>query len=465
MMKVLLFFPGSTGFELAPKLRISTGAFLPPLGLLYLAKILELQGHTVKVIDCNTEGFNDNSLRQAIQSSDVVGMTIYSGLKNLENSLLISKKIRQYAPEIPFIIGGPHCTIVPEQALCDHSADIAVCGEAEYIIIPVIEALEGKRPLSSVPGIFYRQKDKIHRTKKNHQIMDLDPLPFPSRHLVKKNSYGYVYGTKLIKGEVTSLIGSRGCPHRCTFCQVSSFLPKYRTRSLENIFQEIDEIVSMGYNAIAFVDDNFLADKKKAEAIMEYIIRQQYDLTLWIMDARVDSADRHLYEKMRDAGVTNIFFGIESGNQEVLDFYNKKFTLSQIRHAVNLSKEMGFLVGGNFIIGAPIETKKHIQDTITFAKSLPLDTVIFNHFGYPWGAPIWREAVKQGKINPYEFLVLSDSTRGLAQFDAKTIDDYCMKAYRNFFFNPRYWFREISYALSHQDITYIELGLQMLHLK
>ena len=465
MMKVLLFFPGSTGFELAPKLRISTGAFLPPLGLLYLAKILELQGHTVKVIDCNTEGFNDNSLRQAIQSSDVVGMTIYSGLKNLENSLLISKKIRQYAPEIPFIIGGPHCTIVPEQALCDHSADIAVCGEAEYIIIPVIEALEGKRPLSSVPGIFYRQKDKIHRTKKNHQIMDLDPLPFPSRHLVKKNSYGYVYGTKLIKGEVTSLIGSRGCPHRCTFCQVSSFLPKYRTRSLENIFQEIDEIVSMGYNAIAFVDDNFLADKKKAEAIMEYIIRQQYDLTLWIMDTRVDSADRHLYEKMRDAGVTNIFYGIESGNQKVLDFYNKKFTLSQIRHAVNLSKEMGFLVGGNFIIGAPIETKKHIQDTITLAKSLPLDTVLFNHFRYPQGAPIWREAVKQGKINPDEFSVISDSKRGLAQFDAKTIDDYCMKAYRNFFFNPRYWFREISYALSHQDITYIELGLQMLHLK
>lgn len=221
----------------------------------------------------------------------------------------------------------------------------------------------------------------------------------------------------------------------------------------------------MGYNAITFVDDNFLADKKKAEAIMEYIIRQQYDLTLWIMDTRVDSADRHLYEKMRDAGVTNIFFGIESGNQEVLDFYNKKFTLSQVRHAVNLSKEMGFLVGGNFIIGAPIETKKHIQDIITFAKSLPLDTVIFSHFGYPWGAPIWREAVKQGKINPDEFLVISDNTRGLAQFDAKTIDDYCMKAYRNFFFNPRYWFREISYALSHQDLTIIELGLRMLHLK
>jgi radical SAM superfamily enzyme YgiQ (UPF0313 family) len=263
MMKVLLIFPVSIGFRLAPNVRVPIDAFLPPLGLLYLAKILELQGHTVKVIDCNAEGFNDDSLRRAIQSSDVVGMTTYSGQKNLENSLLIAKKIKQYAPEIPFIVGGPHCTMLPEQALRDHSADIAVCGEGEYIIIPIIEALEGKRPLSSVPGIFYRQKDKIHRTKKNQQIMNLDPLPFPSRHLVKKYSYGYVHGTKLIKGEVTSLVGSRGCPHRCTFCQVSSFLPKYRSRSAENIFQEIDEIVSMGYNAITFVDDNFLADKKK----------------------------------------------------------------------------------------------------------------------------------------------------------------------------------------------------------
>jgi anaerobic magnesium-protoporphyrin IX monomethyl ester cyclase len=464
-MKVLFIFPGPGGFELAPKLRISTGAFLPPLGLLYLAKILELQGHTVKVIDCNTEEYNDELFRSAIQSSDAVGMTIYSGPANLEKSLFLAKKIRQFAPAIPFIIGGPHCTIVPENALRDHDADIAVCGEAENIITPIIESLEGKRSLSSVPGLIYREKDKIHRTKANQQILELDPLPFPSRHLVEKNIYGYVYGTKLIKGKVASLIGSRGCPHRCTFCQVSSFLPKYRTRSSQNIIQEIDEIVSTGYNAIAFVDENFIVDKKKVETIMDHIIRQRYDLTLWVMDTRVDSADRQLYEKMRDAGVTNIFFGIESGNQEVLDFYNKKFTLAQVRDAVHLSKEMGFLVGGNFIIGAPIETKKHIQDTILFAKSLPLDTVIFNHFAYPWGSPIWHEVVKQGKINPNEFLVISDSKRGLAKFSANEIDDFCMKAYRNFFFNPHYWYREISYSISHRDFTVLDLGLQMLHLK
>jgi radical SAM superfamily enzyme YgiQ (UPF0313 family) len=464
-MKVLFIFPGPGGFELAPKLRISTGAFLPPLGLLYLAKMLELQGHTVKVIDCNTEEYSEDFFRNTVQSSDAVGMTIYSGPKNLEKSLFLAKKIRQFAPDIPFIIGGPHCTIGPENALRYHDADIAVCGEAEYVIATLIDALEGKRSLSSIPGIIYREKDKLLRTKPNQQILDLDLLPFPSRHLVEKNIYGYVYGTKLIKGKVASLIGSRGCPHRCTFCQVSSFLPKYRARSSQNIIQEIDEIESAGYNAIAFVDENFIVDKKKIETIMDHIIQQRYNLTLWIMDTRVDSADRKLYGKMRDAGVTNIFFGIESGNQDILDFYNKKVTLAQVRDAVNLSKEMGFLVGGNFIIGAPIETKKHIQDTILFAKSLPLDTVIFNHFAYPWGAPIWHEAVRQGKIDSNEFLVISDSKRGLAKFSAKEIDDLCMKAYRNFFFNPRYWYREIAYSLSNRDFSILDLGLQMLHLK
>jgi len=464
-MKVLLIYPGSTVFEVAPDVNISTGAFLPPLGLLYLGKMLEIQGHNVEIIDCNTEGFTDESLQKAVHSSDAVGMTIYSGEKNLEHSLQLAKKIRQCDPDIPFLLGGPHCMIVPEQALHDHAADIAVCGEAEYLINPLIDAIEGKRSLSSVPGIFYKQNGKIQKTKANQQIQDLDALPYPSHHLVKKNTYGYVYGTKLIPGKVASLIGSRGCPHRCTFCQVSTFLPKYRGRSAQNIIQEIDELVSDGYNAIAFVDENFLVEKKKVETVMEHIIQQRYDLTLWVMDTRVDSADRQLYEKMRDAGVTNIFFGIESGNQEVLNYYNKKFTLDQVRYAVQLSKKMGFLVGGNFIIGAPIETKKHIQDTITFAKSLPLDTVIFNHFAYPWGAPIWRQAVEQGKINPDEFLVLSDAKRGLAQFDSKTIDDYCMRAYRNFFFNPRYWFRELSHVISHRDPTILDLGLRMLHLK
>jgi anaerobic magnesium-protoporphyrin IX monomethyl ester cyclase len=391
-------------------------------------------------------------------------MTISSEQKEFENSVALAKKIKQFSPDIPLILGGPHCFLFPEQALRDHNADISVRGEGEFIIGPITEALEGKRPLSSIPELTFKQNGKIHTTKSNEQIMNLDTIPFPSRHLVQKYEYGYMFGTKAMRGKATSLISSRGCPNRCTFCQLSRFV-KYRRRSAANTTQEIDELVLAGYNSIAFVDDNFLADKKRAEQIMDHIIQQRYDLSLWVLDTRVDSADRKLYQKMRDAGVEIISFGIESGNQDILDFYNKKITIEQIRKAVQLSKEMGFIVDGNFILGAPTETKKQIKNTIRFAKALSIDHVLFSHLCYDKGTPLWDQAVQQGKINPEEFSVKSDKRRGLALYDTKEIDEFCKKAYFSFYFNPRYLIREINFALRNHNLLVLQLALNRLFKK
>jgi radical SAM superfamily enzyme YgiQ (UPF0313 family) len=463
-MNVLFIFPGSGGFELAPEVRVTTGAFLPPLGLLYLASVLESLGHSVEVIDCNAEEPRDATLQSTLRSADVVGMTVHSDPEELRSSVTLAQKVRDFAPDIPLIIGGPHCLLFPEQALREHHATVCVRGEGEHLIGDLLEALEGKRSLSSISGITFYQDGSIQSTPSTGQIINLNSLPFPSRRLVKKYEYGYFLGTKIIKGNVASLMTSRGCPGRCTFCQVSSYLPKYIARSAENCIQEIDELVHVGYTSLAFVDDNFLANKKLAEQLMDHIIEQGYDVRLWILDTRVDSADRTLYEKMRDAGVEHISFGIESGNQDILDFYKKRITLEQIREAVALSREMGFLVSGDFIIGAPIETQTHIENTIRFAQSLHLDNVAFSHLIYIARSPLWKQAVKEGKISPDEVMVLSDKQRGLALFDAKDIDAWCMRAYRHFFFNPRYWLQEISYALRHRDLTVLRLGLRMLHL-
>ena len=157
-MKILFIYPTTGRFEIAPDVRLRTGAFLPPLGILYLAKILELSGHSVEVIDCNAEGFHEDTIKKALWSSDAVGMTIYSVPEELENSKAIAKKIKHIAPDIPLILGGPHCTMFPKQSLLDHQGDICVRGEAEHNISAIIEALEGKRRLSSIPGIAYRQK-------------------------------------------------------------------------------------------------------------------------------------------------------------------------------------------------------------------------------------------------------------------------------------------------------------------
>jgi len=139
---------------------------------------------------------------------------------------------------------------------------------------------------------------------------------------------------------------------------------------------------------------------------MDGLIELDSDIELIIDGARIDSADRDLYKKMKKANVKFIGYGIESGNQDVLDFYNKKITLEQIRKAINLCNEMNFITRATFILGAPFETKQHFEKTIKFACSLPLDIAIFRPLNYCPGAELWDEAVKQGKIMKNEKLLL-----------------------------------------------------------
>ncbi len=460
-MKFLFIYPSSQKWELATGKLIQIGGFSPPLGILYLARMLEDNGHNAEVLDGSIEELNKEKIHKYVCSSDAVGLTLYSEPREMIASISMARIIKEIDPNIPLVIGGPHCSISPEQTLIDYNADICISGYGEFVISSVANAIEGKMKLSTIPGITYRNGSKVEKGKPAEQIHDLDKVPFPARHYVNKYKYGYFLGQKITKGNFTSIISSRGCPNRCRFCQLPYFIPHYTTRSINNITDEIEEVVKNGYKTIQFVDDNFLANKKKAEKIMDYIIKKEMDIKIWIGSARVDSADKGLYQKMRDSGVESISFGIESGNQDVLDFYNKRITLDQIKKAVNLSNEMGFLVTSNFILGAPIETKKHIENTIKFAKSLPISIALFYNFGYLYGSSLWREAVENGKIQPDEFYVIADSNRGLGMFTEDELIEYTQTAYKSFYYNPLLWYREILNAFSKKDFRVLKLGLKI----
>jgi radical SAM superfamily enzyme YgiQ (UPF0313 family) len=210
------------------------------------------------------------------------------------------------------------------------------------------------------------------------------------------------------------------------------------------------------------VDDNLLADKKRAHEIFDLLIAADTKIEILIMGSRVDSAERALYKKMKKANVTLIGFGIESGNQDVLDFYNKKITLKQIRDAITLAREMDFQTVGTIIFGAPFETKKHFKKTVSFCKSLPLDIAIFTVLKYYMGAPLWVEAVKDNKISSDEFLVSADSTRGLGNFSSKELYDYSKKAYRSFYLNPSFVLDQLIQAIRKRDFRMIKNNLQFI---
>ena len=257
-MKVIFFHPASGEIEYAHEYFVKTGALLPPLGLLYLAKILENNNHRVEIIDCNAEIITKEKIRKAVKSNDAVGLTIYSEKHEQNNSKLISNLVREIDSDIPIIIGGPHCSLIPEKSLLAHKANVCVLGRGGTLINPIIQALMGKKQMSSIPNIYYREGKKIHHTKTKKISKRLDEIPFPARHLVEKYDYGYMQGKKICEGKLTSIITSRGCVYNCNFCNLHAHIPDYSFRSTDNIIKEIEEIVNDGYKTLAFADDNFM---------------------------------------------------------------------------------------------------------------------------------------------------------------------------------------------------------------
>ena len=165
---------------------------------------------------------------------------------------------------------------------------------------------------------------------------------------------------------------------------------------------------------------------------------------------------------MKKAGVTFISYGIESGNQDVLDFYNKQITLQQIQEATSLAREMGFFLSASFILGAPIETKQHIENTIKYACSLPIDIASFAPLGYIRGSRLWVEAVENNKISSDIFMADSDSLKGLGNFTREELIAYIIQAHKTFYFRPTYLFSQIYRSLLRNNYRFLFHGLKFL---
>ena len=436
---------------------------LPPLGLLNLGAVLEKNGHEVEILDYYVENVSNEQLKNSLMSSNAVGMTIYTN--DYKSATGFSKLIKEIDPDIPLIIGGPHCTFVKEQSLHDvPNADISVMGEGEYVILELIKYLEGQKNLADIQGIYYRDNGSIISGKPLNVICNLDELPFPARHLVEKYDYSSISFGFTLKKKVTSMITSKGCPFHCRFCsRYGNFIKDwtFRKRSAENVVKEILELNGK-YRSAIIVDDNFLADKKRAHIIFDMLLESDLDIEFIIEGARVDTAEKELYMKMKRAGVKYIFYGIESGNQDVLDFYNKNITLQQIRNTTALAREMDFFITATFIFGAPIETEKHIENTIKFACSLPLDRANFVPLIYRMGSSLWAEAVKNKKISHNQHEILADSVHNLSNFTEEELIQYTINAFRTFYFRPNFVLEQVFKTLLRKDYNLFINGLKFL---
>jgi len=438
--KVVLLFPscatktfGNNGGEGTSNEK----TIAPPLGILYLAAELISADMEVEAFDFNAEQYSKHKLREYLVGASVAGISIMSF--NLEEAHSLIEDIRNEFPHLPIIAGGPDLILRPRRI---EGTVATVCHEAETIIVPLVQAILQKQNLGSIPGICFRDADgeTVWGPEFTPQ-MNLDKVKFPRRELLRVNK-GYSVVGKKRSAKITSLITSRGCPKQCSFCAHGAVSYRcFRQRSTENVLEEIRQIVTEGYEVIGIVDDNFTADKKRAMKILAGIKAMNAKLSLAVQ-GRVDAADPELFRSMREAGVKMITFGLESGNQDVLDFYRKDTTVAMNAAAIAMADRAGLYTGGIFIFGAPFETKEHFKKTYTFATSLPLDITTFWILDYAYGSSLWEEGVKNGTHKRDEFLIPAGKERGTQLYPTEELTDICERYFFHYYLRPHYWFRQ-----------------------
>lgn len=344
----------------------------PPLGLAYLAANLLKNGKEhVKILDLSTKP--NFSLPEYLLQEKPDIVAISSMTPTFFECAAISKICKDTLKGIITVAGGPHPSSLPEQTLKESDFDIVIYGEGEVTFDKLIDTLENKGNLKDVQGLYYNEEGKILSTEPRQLQENIDMIPFPARHLLNMEEY-----TMKIQGlPATTIITSRGCPFSCVYCNKSVFGNKFRARSPRNIVDEIKEITkTYGIKAFLFVDDTFTYDYKRTEGICDLIIKEKLGI-IWRCWTRSDKVDKNLIKKMYEAGCTEMSFGIESGNQQVLNKIRKGTLVEQNEKAIKWAREMGIYVKAFFMIGLPGESMNTVKDNLEFIKKADPNNVDF----------------------------------------------------------------------------------------
>lgn len=422
-----------------------------PTGLISIGAVLEGKGYEVKLIDADAEALSfEDTLRRTIdENPDYVGATTMTATMGITMAFFL--KLKESLPHIKIFVGGPHASALPTQTLKDCPAiDFVVKGEGDETISRLMDALEGGGAVSSIAGIAYRDNGNFYENPANELIRDLNTLPLPAYHLLKHSlyrSYGWNNWTSGHRRPLGAMSTGRGCFGRCNFCATKViFGNKMRYFSLERIKQEIDILVCQ-YNSriLYFMDDNFVAHRALANQVCEYLIKKGYNKRIEAMvSARTDTVDLATLKHMKQAGIRWICFGVESGNQFVLDRMGKRITLQQIRKAFELANAAGLSVAGNYMMGHIGETRETAMDTINLMCELKQDYISLAIAIPLPGSELYQYCLdKKMKLPPWEeFGSVNSPPIPLNPFlSAKELIELRRLALNSFFIRPAYMMR------------------------
>ena len=434
-MKILLLSPPTNS-----AIKSVIGVTGPPLGLAYLASMARLQGEDVKIIDSLAMDYTFDDVEREIKKfdPDLVGITsTTSMMPDAYNVASISKK---YNRDIKVVMGGPHVTFTPDLTLTEsEDVDFVISGEGEIIFSNLLHYLKGKMDIKDINGLAYRNNG-VKVNKPEPLIKNVDEIPLPAIDLLPMEKYkadGKKFGT---------IMTSRGCPYNCIFCSSSLQFGKiWRGHSTERVMSELRRLVDeFGIHEIEFLDDTFTLNLKRAIEISKRIKADGLDIR-WSASARVNLFNDEIAKAMRDGGAHTIYFGIESGNQQTLDFIGKGIKLDQAISSVQKGNSAGLNTLGSFIIGFPNDTVEDVRNTIKFSKKVRVKLAQFTiATPYP-GTRLWDLAKANNLIktmNWRKYTTLSPVMK-LQNFTDETILKWLGKAYMNFYLRPFYLLQDL----------------------
>lgn len=439
-MKTILFVNAPSCFDSYSGTRVNAVVQVYPLlSHATLAAVARQENMTVDILDLGMIRKWENALEEKVRSfkPDMICMSVTTPLFNeVANISFMLRKLT--GPEVVLAVGGPHATALPEETLRESAFDLLVAGEGEE---PFRRILQGDSP-ETIPGVYVKEGEDIRYTEGYSYVKNLDDIPFPAFDLYDMKSYKCPRILNRVS-PMTNYMTSRGCVFKCSFCNKNIFGNRIRYKSPEKVVEELSFMLNSGIREIRFIDDMFTTDMNRAKSICEMIIRRNLKFP-WTLSAgiRVDRVDLEFLKLAKRAGLYQVAFGFESGDQASLDSIDKGIRVEQGIEAMELVRQSGLESVGFFMLGLPADTEESIHKTFALAKKLsPTYAKVTVVVPFP-GTRLFNQYEEQGRIKSRNWPLYN--LHSVAEIyehphlSAETLDRYYNRFYYEYYLRPGY---------------------------
>ena len=431
-------------------------AIEPPLWGALLAGYLRNRGYAVDMLDAEVAGWSHTATADRIVDRKpllvvvlVWGANPSASTMNMGAAREVVRALKERTTDAKVLLHGLHPSALPERTLREEDADFVCEGEGFYTLPGLIDALKAGGSEFRIPGLWFRDGDRICSNPRAPLFNELDELPVPAWDLLSMSDYRahnwHCFDNINQRQPYGVIYTSLGCPFHCSFCCINAIFgkPGIRYRAPEKVVADIDYLVSNhGVRNIKIIDELFALNEERVVEICDLITERHYDLNMWAY-ARVNTVTPRMLERMKKAGINWVGYGFESGSKRVLNSVEKSYDLSAAGDVVKMTYDAGLYIGANFIFGLPEDDFDSMQDTLSMAMDMNAEwTNFYATMAYP-GSRLYDEAIEKGwqlpeswtGYSPYAYESLSLPTKHLTPGEVTSFRDYAFHAY---FENPRY---------------------------